>query len=272
MDDLGLKIFWTFATELLFVGLAIVLKDDKRKVVMVLAIGTLFAGIIGFGKSVFLYVSDNAPSFPDISFPTQRPTQPPTQQPISEFINISLKSYSELTEPETNLRLKPGLNYLLDIPFEIGWKASTQCSHLQHQPEAYQLNTNIKNPTEVYLLLQAGWGLVQYNGLQIGFVRLGFSDGSTFDTPLTLGDNIRDWAWESSAAVRTVSSPSSRPAWTGTAPDGTPGGMDILTISIPSGKQKLSLTSIVISDISQVTAGNINPCIHLVALTAKHFQ
>jgi len=32
------------------------------------------------------------------------------------------------------------------------------------------------------------------------------------------------------------------------------------------------LKSIVISDVSQATAGNINPCIHLVALTAKHLR
>jgi len=264
MPEFGRSIFWSLLAEIFFVGLAFVLKDDKRKVVAVLAVGTLFAGVIGFGQSIYEFLTENVPPLPIISFPTQQPTP--------EYINVSLKAYSELTEAETNLGLAPGLNYLLDIPFETGWKASTQCSHLQNQPETFELPTNINSPTEVYLLIQAGWGLVQYNGLQIGFVRLGFSDGSTTDTPLTLGENIRDWAWESSAAVRTVSSSSSRPAWTGYAPDGTPGGMDILTIDIPSNKQNLDLTSILISDISQVTAGNVNPCIHVVALTVLHLR
>lgn len=264
MEELNRNLFASFFVELVVVVLAILLKDDKRKVAAVLAIGTLIVGFVGFREYIFQYLSKNVSSFASMSFPTQ--------QPEIEFRTISLESYSELSSPETNLGLRPGINYLLDIPFEIGWSASTQCSHLPNQPESYQVNINVKNPTDVYLLEQAGYGFAEYNGVEIGSVRLNFSDESTLDTHLILGVNIRDWAWESSAVVRTTLSPSVRPAWTGSAPDGTPGGIDLLTIHIPNNQQVLNLTSVQIVDISQQTMGNINPCIHLLALTIKHIR
>lgn len=189
-----------------------------------------------------------------------------------DFQTISLQAWSELTSPETNLGLGPGLNHLRDIPFETGWKASTQCSYLPKQPTSFQLGMSISNPVDVYLLIQAGWGRKEYVGKQIGNVRIEFSGGSTIDTPLILGSNIRDWSRKDPAAVNTVSSDTSQPAWEGTTPDGTSGGMDILTITIPSNQLQSTLTGIQISDLSQSTIGNINPCIHLVALTAKYLH
>ena len=59
MDDLGRNIFWAFFTELLFVILAIVLKDDKRKVVTVLVFGTLIAGSVWFFLPPSNTVSDD---------------------------------------------------------------------------------------------------------------------------------------------------------------------------------------------------------------------
>lgn len=195
-----------------------------------------------------------------------------TRLPTPHFQTLSLQHWSELTSPETNLGLAPGRNYLLGIPFDTGWKASTQCSHLPSQPESFQWETEIPNPVSVYLLLQAGWGLSRYDGERIGEVRLSFSDGSSVDTPLILGFNIRDWAWESGAAVNTVSSSTSQPAWQGNAPDGTPGGMDVLTIDVPSGQSQLTLTGVRVSDTSQSAIGEVNPCIHLVALTVEYLH
>ena len=228
-----------------------------------IAIFTFITGINNLTE-LSKFFSENVPPLPKISFPTQ--------QPEPEFLTVSLKPFSELSEPETNLGLKPGVTYLLDIPFDIGWKASTQCSHLPNQPKSYQVDVNIENPTDVYFLIQAGWGLTQYNGIDIGKLRLGFSDGNALDTTLTLGDNIRDWAWKSSAVVRTVSSSQSRPAWTGQSPNGTPGGMDILTITVPNEQRSKNLSYIQVIDVSNLTAVNIDPCIHVVALTVKHLR
>jgi hypothetical protein len=271
MIELSRNLFWSGITELLVIGLAIWLKNDKRKMVMVLAIGTFIAGAIGFGSPVWRLAQERMRALPALSLATQQ-SRPTAIQLIPDFQTISLQSFSELSSPETNLGLAPGRNYLLDIPFDTGWKASTQCSYLPNQPESFQLEASISNPTNVYLLIQAGWGLVKYDGMQIGNVRLGFSDGSNLDTPLTLGLNIRDWAWENPAAVNTVSSPESSPAWEGNAPDGTPGGMDVLTIDIPRSQSELTLTSIQIADQSWSTVGESDPCIHLVALTVKYLH
>lgn len=48
MEELGRNIFWAFFSEILFFILAIILKEDKRKVVIVLIVGTLISGAIGF--------------------------------------------------------------------------------------------------------------------------------------------------------------------------------------------------------------------------------
>lgn len=52
MDILGRNLFWAFLSELLFVILAIILKEDKSKVVTVLIIGTLISGAVGFGGTI----------------------------------------------------------------------------------------------------------------------------------------------------------------------------------------------------------------------------
>jgi len=205
----------------------------------------------------------------DTLFPSPTNTPKPAQL-VEDFQMLSLESQSEISAPETNLGLGPGLNYLIDIPFETGWKISTQCSHIQERPTTVTLNADVTAPQYVYLLLQAGWGIIEYRDKRIGNIRLNFSDGSSLDVSLTLGYNIRDWTRDDPQAVTTVFSTDLQSAWEGTAPDGRRGGMDVLTIRIPNKKDRL--TDIQISDVSQTTIGNINPCIHLMAVTVKYLR
>lgn len=53
MYELVRNIFWAILTELLFVILAIILKDDKRKMTTVLIVGTILAGVVGFLTNSF---------------------------------------------------------------------------------------------------------------------------------------------------------------------------------------------------------------------------
>jgi len=262
VDEIGRSLFGSLITELFIVVLAIVLRDDKRKVAAVLAIGTLIAGLIGFRQSIFQSISQLAKSLPFA-----------TEEQVLEFTELSLKPYSELSVPETNLELEPtdGI-ILLEVPFEIGWKASTQCSHLPNQPESFQIGTLIQRPESVFVLLQAGWALSEYGGLNIGLIRLVFSNSKTLDDNLILGINIRDWAWEDSSRVNMVSSPLSRTAWSGHANNGTFGGIDMLTITIPKEYQDSDLTAIQFFDFSDQTANSINPCLHIVAVTVRHWR
>jgi hypothetical protein len=204
--------------------------------------------------------------------------------PSFDYKTVSLQSVSELKAPETNLGLAQGIVDLpkspllildplsgrpLVVPFDIGWKVSTQCEYIPDRSSSIQIGTNISNSLTVYLLLQAGWGLKDYDGQRIGKVSLEFDNDESIDIPLVLGDNIRDWA-DRPSAVTQVSSSYSQLAWEGKDPNGVPGRIDILVHNIPYKYQALTLKSIQISDESSTTIGKRDPCIHLLAITVKH--
>lgn len=53
MFELGRNIFWALFSELFFVILALFLKDDKRKMIAILFLGTVFSGFIWFWGIMF---------------------------------------------------------------------------------------------------------------------------------------------------------------------------------------------------------------------------
>jgi hypothetical protein len=198
-----------------------------------------------------------------------------------EYQKISLKEISDISLPEINLGLTPEVTHYFsqipEIPFETGWKVSTVCSNFQNGRPTIQLNIKTSNVKNVYLLMQAGWGVWEYFGSEFGNVRMNFSDGNTLDTKLTLGLNIRDWS-RKSEAVTAVSSSSVIPVWEGRAiitneefvSEEVTGGMDVLKIEIPDTYFYSTLQNIEISDISTTKIGNTNPCLHLLAVTIQH--
>jgi hypothetical protein len=192
-----------------------------------------------------------------------------TQLNTYDYQVISLQQHSDSSSPEPNLGLSPGVKHLLGIPFEMGWKVTTQCrSPFQNRPTKVQLALSVIRPQKVHVLLQAGWGLTQYRNQAQGEVRLLFSDGSERRTQMILGFNIRDWARTRTNAVTIVTSPSLQSAWEGNAPDGIAGRMDILTIDIPDTYAAHTLKEIQIVDISD----EIDPCIHLLGVTVRTSQ
>lgn len=208
--------------------------------------------------------------------PTQLPPtqpQPTITQPapqIRDYERISLQQVG--TPEESNLGLKAGTNNLLGIPFDTGWTVTTQCADRSSLPTVIQISTAIRQPINIYLLIQAGWGMQEFAGKELGAVSLGFSSGKQ-RVPLIMGVNIRDWSRNKSEAVSTATSPTLREAWRGTAPDGTTiGGMDMLTVGISSEYRQATLTSMQIADTSTTTAGSQDPCIHLLAITVEHFR
>lgn len=211
--------------------------------------------------------------------PTAEPTAtvPPTNTPVLPtpslvFEAIPLDDVSEFSYPQDNLGLSAGRQTLVGIPFDFGWTSSTQCSYIPGRPTQIDLHMDVPNPVYVYVLLQAGWGTQQYAGKEIGAIELRFSDGTAIRQPLVLGTNIRDWSVEdTNQAVNTATSPSLQEAWTGKSPDGRQGRMDLLTIPV-SDVQGGNLKQITITDETQQTTGQMDPCIHLLAVTILHFQ
>lgn len=197
----------------------------------------------------------------------------PTPPLTEKFQMISLEPYSELSAPETNLGLAPGQYSASDIPFTVGWKASTQCSHIPERLQSIVIETNIPNSKFAYFLLQAGWGWSRYRDKKIGEIIFHFADGSSATTSLSLGYNIRDWSRNNDSNVVTlVFSPDVFSAWEGTAPDGRKGGIDMLTIRIPPDKTNQTLSGIEILDLSESSVGDVDPCIHVIAVTVKYAE
>ena len=72
-----------------------------------------------------------------------------------------------------------------------------------------------------------------------------------------------------SYAVTTVSSLDVIGGWTGTAPDGRPGGMDLLKVALPDQFRTSTIDSINIIDTTLESTGDDNPGIHLLAMTIE---
>lgn len=256
--------------------------------ISLLVVGTIFALIIAYlvnndslptlifflilGSSAYFVWSTNLLDyFKQSAIPSSTATSnAETLSPNFEQIDISF--LSELDAPGDNLGLLPGRNILAGVPFDNGWVATTECSHLPDQPPTLIFNTSISHPKAVYFILQTGYGDLKYNQQTIGYIKLGFSNGSSVSEDLILGYNIRDWNWGNPYAVTTTTSANVQPAWQGSNSDGTSGGMDMLTFPIPKENQQSSLTQIEIGDLSRLNSGGINPCIHLLGITAENLK
>lgn len=219
--------------------------------------------------------SDVIPSEPtEISIETPETNNPDDiSETIASFRTISIESNvtdssaSTLVEPGTNLQLEPGLHDLEGIPVDFGWTATTQNRDFPDAADTVEIRANIPLATEVYFLIQAGWGLSEYDQKQIGSIRLHFGNGEILESPLVLGENIRDWTrGDSAVAVTTVTSADVIPAWQGTSL-GTTGGMDLLKIAIPNEYQVTTLLTIEVMDTSIDTVSSLDPAIHLLGVT-----
>ncbi len=256
------------------------LGDILRAVSFLVALFVFFALVVGFGMRPGKISINLGPIDVEMERPTQQsnpalPTMFPTRLPsaipqVVDYAFLDLQPYSELTSPETNLGLPPGTNTLNGIPFQNGWKVTTQCTSTSDRPVEVAVSTNIPNPIAVYVLFQAGWGITPFDGMQVGTISLYFSSGGIQVENLILGYNIRDWARNKPDAVSTISSPMVVEAWRGTLPDSVIGGMDILTIPVESAYQSDVLNRFVLSDTTLTTTGQLNPCVHLLAVTVKY--
>jgi hypothetical protein len=179
---------------------------------------------------------------------------------------VSIREHSDFTDFETNLGMEPGFHIFHGVPFITGRKVTTQCGMNSSAPTSVPFNVNINNPESVNVLIQAGWGLREYSLKQIGDITLEFSDGSSYEKPLILGMNIRDWARTNPAAVSVA--PEVLEAWSGEA-YGQTGGVDLLKIPIPEEYRALTLTRITLNDTSERN-GSLDPCFHLIGVSVKY--
>jgi KaiC/GvpD/RAD55 family RecA-like ATPase len=226
------------------------------------------------------------------SAPTDTPTSTSSPTPVlvtdfytvpitSALVSISeVKSVGLVSEAE-NLGLEAGLRPLLGVPFDIGWKVTTQCSDPKRKDHPEKITFSfeeISNPQNVYVLLQGVATRQDYYGKVIGHIRLRFSSGWGDPEPLILGNNIRDWAMDRNPDnVTAVSSPDLRLAWTGPRDLGPPenktvqGVIDMLTVAIPDHYRQEKLIDIEICDMTN-DFGSMDPCMNILAITVEYLR
>ncbi len=208
----------------------------------------------------------DAPTQTTLNFNTPVPSKPVYS---SEYTLLSLENFIQARG--ANLGLNPGQPSVLNIPFDFQGTVSTQSQEFNNYPTQIPLVTNIANPTKVHLLIQAGWAFNRYSEETIGRITLNFADGQQNVTPLVLGENIRDWTRTDTNAVSSFTSKNLQPAIEATVSANDPrlGGIDVLTIPIPEQYHSSILNKIVVEDTSGITAGSMDPCIHLLGVTVE---
>jgi tetratricopeptide (TPR) repeat protein len=169
-----------------------------------------------------------------------------------------------------NLQLPPGYHVLNGIPLEFRYEIFTQHEGAVDAPTQLVIPSGAQGPIALYFLIQADYGFSRYAGRQLGIITAYFENGQTYEYPLVMGLNVRDWTrGDVSFAVTEVTSPDIIYEWHGTAPNGRAGGMDLLKISIPEELRSQKISSIHIVDTSLETAGDINVGIRILAASIE---
>lgn len=169
-----------------------------------------------------------------------------------------------------NLQLLPGYHILDGIPVEFRYEIFTQHEGAVDAPTQLVIPASAQGPIALYFLIQADYGFSRYAGRQLGIITVNFENGQTHEYPLVMGLNVRDWTrGDVSFAVTEVTSPDIIYEWSGTAPNGLAGGMDLLKVSIPEELRSQNISSIHVVDTSLETAGDINVGIRILAATIE---
>jgi len=119
--NIGKELFYSLFVELIVVVVAIIVRDDKRKIAFVLFVGTALAGIIGYGSQIFSQMSN-------IDFVT------PTSQSINQVIvntateipscissdNVdTIKFVDSIPSPSTSLEIGKEYRFTIKVQYQL---------------------------------------------------------------------------------------------------------------------------------------------------------
>jgi hypothetical protein len=111
------------------------------------------------------------------------------------------------------------------------------------------LTSTVHKPLSVSVLMNSAYGYNYYKNQVVGRVHLTFSDGTSQDTDLVAGGQIREWWLNSGYLIDTLSSPAAKQVWSGQGQVGTGAGtavIDMLTVTV--APTTADLTGISVSD------------------------
>jgi len=155
---------------------------------------------------------------------------------------------TQATVARTTFYVNPPASLLTStgVPFTL---SNAYWLHYGDAPAS--LSMNYAKPQTVYLLLNTSWTDGAFAGQTVGTVHLTYSDGTSKDTALVVGANIREWEFGVSWTAHTLSSSSTVPVWQGqgqAAQGGAMGTIDMLTISATPASPSAHLTGVRVSD------------------------
>ncbi len=132
------------------------------------------------------------------------------------------------------------------VPFSVGG------GFLVWAGQSQTVATSVEEPTSVHLLLNSADTWWFYAGRKLGDVTLRFSDGTKQTVSLVIGTNIREWkVGAGSLVVSTTTDPATKNVWSGSAVDGYPAVIDMLTVAVPP--TDATLTSVTVTNSAVVT-------------------
>jgi LysM domain-containing protein len=177
--------------------------------------------------------------------PAAAQTARPAPAPTTVYATVAL---SQATVARTTFYVTPPASLLTStgVPFTLG---NAYWLHSGEQPAS--LTMNYDKPVAVYLLINTSWTDAAFAGKTVGTVHLTYSDGTSRDTALVVGANIREWEYGVSWTANTLSSSSTASVWQGqgqAAQGGAMGTIDMLTISAIPTSPAAHLTGVTVSD------------------------
>ncbi len=247
-----------------------------------LLISTWRSGLLGQvlgGEPTAVAIATEISSTEEIP-PTEAPTMEPTTAPEPTAVvvalsnaTVSLGAYAT----QSILELLPefplgeqefgGVKFLIDDPGKVGTQTqSTPDEAVDHglAPETLAIPVGPFTQAEtVYVLMNVGFGVGAENK-EIGALQLAFEDGRTYDVPLIMNSNIREWG-----VVQPFNSPDLSEAYKGPNRFGDDSVIDMLTVPVPIEYQDSRLVSVNLVDRSQDLLGSPDPGIFIVGLTVE---
>jgi hypothetical protein len=182
--------------------------------------------------------------------PAAAQTAQPAPAPTTVYAPVGL---TQATVARTTFYVTPPASLLTSAgtPFTLG---NAYWMHYGDAPAS--LSMNYDKPLAVYMLLNTSWTDAAFAGQTVGLVHLTYSDGTSKDTALVVGANIREFeygiTWNGiSWTVDTLSSSSTVPVWQGQAQPalgGAPSTIDMLTIAAIPTSPSAHLTGVSVSD------------------------
>jgi len=130
-----------------------------------------------------------------------------------------------------------------NVPFTLG-----NAYWLHYGDASASLSLDLPKPQAVYLLINTSWTDAGFAGQTVGNVHLSFNDGSSQNTALVVGANIREWEYGVNWTANTLSSSTAASVWQDQAQlavGGAAATMDMLTIPVSSAAH---LTGVTVSD------------------------